>query len=75
LNNSCVQDAIGKIKQQCSDFVMTRNIQCREMIEDVQRKLAAFLHQHKTWTWVEVERGSWLKITGAKLRRTKCTKS
>jgi programmed cell death 6-interacting protein len=42
LNNCCVQEAIGKIKQQCSDFVMTRNIQCREMIEDVQRKLAGF---------------------------------
>ncbi|GJN19757.1 hypothetical protein PR202_gb07066 [Eleusine coracana subsp. coracana] len=37
-----LQEAIGKIKQQCSDFVMTRNIQCREMIEDVQRKLAGF---------------------------------
>ncbi|TVU02382.1 hypothetical protein EJB05_52116, partial [Eragrostis curvula] len=37
-----LQEAIGKIKQQCSDFIMTRNIQCREMIEDVQRKLAGF---------------------------------
>uniref|UniRef100_A0A0E0BC69 BRO1 domain-containing protein n=2 Tax=Oryza glumipatula TaxID=40148 RepID=A0A0E0BC69_9ORYZ len=36
-----LQEAIGKIKQQCSDFIMTRNIQCREMIEDVQKKLAA----------------------------------
>ncbi|VAH04663.1 unnamed protein product [Triticum turgidum subsp. durum] len=36
------QDATGKIQQQCSDFIMTRNIQCREMIEDVQRKLAGF---------------------------------
>ncbi|WOL09841.1 ALG-2 interacting protein X [Canna indica] len=35
-----LQDAITNIKQQCSDFVMTRNIQCREMIEDVQRQLA-----------------------------------
>ncbi|KAL5231714.1 hypothetical protein ABZP36_030490 [Zizania latifolia] len=37
-----LQEAIGKIKQQCSDFIMTRNIQCREMIEEVQRKLAGF---------------------------------
>nr|CAB3499273.1 unnamed protein product [Digitaria exilis] len=37
-----LQEAIGKIKQQCSDFIMTRSIQCREMIEDVQRKLAGF---------------------------------
>ncbi|XP_051188501.1 vacuolar-sorting protein BRO1 [Lolium perenne] len=37
-----LQDAIGRIQQQCSDFIMTRNIQCREMIEDVQRKLAGF---------------------------------
>ncbi|RWW21773.1 hypothetical protein GW17_00014059 [Ensete ventricosum] len=35
-----LQDAIANIKQQCSDFVMTRNIQCRDMIEDVQRQLA-----------------------------------
>ncbi|EHA8588200.1 Vacuolar-sorting protein BRO1 [Cocos nucifera] len=35
-----IQDAITNIKQQCSDFVMTRNIQCREMIEDVQRQIA-----------------------------------
>ncbi|CAM0956649.1 unnamed protein product [Alopecurus aequalis] len=37
-----LQDAITRIQQQCSDFIMTRNIQCREMIEDVQRKLAGF---------------------------------
>ncbi|XBJ08940.1 hypothetical protein VPH35_014117 [Triticum aestivum] len=37
-----LQDATGKIQQQCGDFIMTRNIQCREMIEDVQRKLAGF---------------------------------
>jgi len=37
-----LQEAIGKIKQQCSDFIMTRNIQCREMMEDVQRKLPGF---------------------------------
>ncbi|KAJ0966881.1 hypothetical protein J5N97_023798 [Dioscorea zingiberensis] len=35
-----LQDAITNVKQQCSDFVMTRNIQCREMIEDVQRQMA-----------------------------------
>lgn len=35
-----LQDAITNMKQQCSDFVMTRNIQCREMIEDVQRQMA-----------------------------------
>ncbi|XP_042373931.1 vacuolar-sorting protein BRO1-like [Zingiber officinale] len=34
-----LQDAITNIKQQCSDFAMTRSIQCREMIEDVQRQL------------------------------------
>ncbi|KAF8399046.1 hypothetical protein HHK36_014912 [Tetracentron sinense] len=39
------QDAITNIKQQCSDFVMTRNIQCREMIEDVQRKVAGLSFQ------------------------------
>ncbi|KAL9241998.1 hypothetical protein vseg_016045 [Gypsophila vaccaria] len=35
-----LQDAITNVKQQCSDFVMTRNIQCREMIEEVQRKVS-----------------------------------
>ncbi|XP_068643258.1 vacuolar-sorting protein BRO1-like [Aristolochia californica] len=35
-----LQEAITTVKQQCSDFVMTRNIQCREMIEDVQRQIA-----------------------------------
>ncbi|PIA33499.1 hypothetical protein AQUCO_04100140v1 [Aquilegia coerulea] len=40
-----LQDAITNIKQQCSDFVMTRNIQCREMIEDVQRKMAGLNFQ------------------------------
>ncbi|KAL7171057.1 hypothetical protein ACSBR2_035841 [Camellia fascicularis] len=42
-----LQDAITNIKQQCSDFVMTRNIQCREMIEDVQRQMAGFSFQDK----------------------------
>ncbi|XP_042502178.1 vacuolar-sorting protein BRO1-like isoform X2 [Macadamia integrifolia] len=42
-----LQDAITNIKQQCSDFVMTRNIQCREMIEDVQRQMAGFNFQDK----------------------------
>ena len=42
------QDAITNIKQQCSDFVMTRNIQCQEMIEDVQRQMAGLSFQdHK----------------------------
>ncbi|XP_027096841.1 vacuolar-sorting protein BRO1 isoform X1 [Coffea arabica] len=40
-----LQDAITNIKQQCSDFVMTRNIQCREMIEDVQRHIAGLSFQ------------------------------
>ncbi|KAL0912401.1 hypothetical protein M5K25_018369 [Dendrobium thyrsiflorum] len=35
-----LQDAINNVKQQCSDYVMTRNIQCREMLEDVQRQMA-----------------------------------
>ncbi|KAK6931572.1 ALIX V-shaped domain [Dillenia turbinata] len=35
-----LQDAVTNIKQQCSDFVMTRNIQCQEMIEAVERNMA-----------------------------------
>ncbi|KAL0914151.1 hypothetical protein M5K25_017660 [Dendrobium thyrsiflorum] len=35
-----LQDAITNAKQQCSDFVMTRNIQCKEMIDAVQRKVS-----------------------------------
>ncbi|KAK8968892.1 hypothetical protein KSP40_PGU020005 [Platanthera guangdongensis] len=35
-----LQDAVNNVKQQCSDFIMTRNIQSREMIEDVQRQMA-----------------------------------
>lgn len=35
-----LQDAITNIKQQCNDFIMTRNIQCREMIDDVQRQIS-----------------------------------
>ncbi|KAK8529527.1 hypothetical protein V6N13_102439 [Hibiscus sabdariffa] len=42
-----LQDAINNIKQQCSDFVMTRNIQCREMMEDVQRQMAGFSFQER----------------------------
>ncbi|KAJ8562973.1 hypothetical protein K7X08_031425 [Anisodus acutangulus] len=30
-----LQEAITNVKQQCSDFVMTRNIQCREMIDEL----------------------------------------
>ncbi|KAI0501053.1 hypothetical protein KFK09_019271 [Dendrobium nobile] len=37
-----LQDAITNVKQQCSDFVMTRNIQCKEMIDDVQGKVSGF---------------------------------
>ncbi|KAG6715188.1 hypothetical protein I3842_05G238500 [Carya illinoinensis] len=40
-----LQDAITNVKQQCSDFVMTRSIQCREMIEDVQRQMAGLSFQ------------------------------
>ncbi|KAL3510657.1 hypothetical protein ACH5RR_030058 [Cinchona calisaya] len=40
-----LQDAITNIKQQCSDFVMTRNIQCREMIDDVQRQISGLSFQ------------------------------
>ncbi|XP_024535562.1 vacuolar-sorting protein BRO1 isoform X2 [Selaginella moellendorffii] len=34
-----LQDAITNLKQQCSDYVMTRNIQSREMMEDLQRQI------------------------------------
>ncbi|KAM7463483.1 hypothetical protein LguiA_031604 [Lonicera macranthoides] len=40
-----LQDAITNVKQQCSDYVMTRNIQCREMIDDVQRQVAGLSFQ------------------------------
>ncbi|KAK4484184.1 hypothetical protein RD792_011406 [Penstemon davidsonii] len=39
------KDAINNVKQQCSDFVMTRNIQCREMIDDVQRQVSGLSFQ------------------------------
>ncbi|KAI5401299.1 vacuolar-sorting protein BRO1 [Lathyrus oleraceus] len=42
-----LQDAITNVKQQSNDFVMTRNIQCREMIEDVQRQVAGLSFQDK----------------------------
>ncbi|XP_042399232.1 vacuolar-sorting protein BRO1-like [Zingiber officinale] len=35
-----LQDALMNVKQQCSDFYMTRNTQCRETIEQVQRQIA-----------------------------------
>ncbi|GER32809.1 pH-response regulator protein palA/RIM20 [Striga asiatica] len=41
-----LQDAITTVKQQCSDFAMTRNIQCREMIEDVQRQISGLSFQN-----------------------------
>ncbi|CAN8312240.1 unnamed protein product [Cochlearia groenlandica] len=40
-----LQDAITNVKQQGSDFVMTRGIQCREMIEDVQRHTSGLTFQ------------------------------
>ncbi|GJV77421.1 vacuolar-sorting protein BRO1-like protein [Tanacetum coccineum] len=40
-----LQDAITTVKQQCSDFVMTRRIECREMIEDVQRQMSGLSFQ------------------------------
>ncbi|KAL8229970.1 hypothetical protein R6Q57_014870 [Mikania cordata] len=40
-----LQEAITNVKQQCSDFVMTRSIQCREMIEDVQRQISGLSFQ------------------------------
>ncbi|KAF3585059.1 hypothetical protein F2Q69_00026766 [Brassica cretica] len=42
-----LQDAITNVKQQCSDFVMTRSIQCREMIEDVQRQMSGLSFQDR----------------------------
>ncbi|KAJ8447630.1 hypothetical protein Cgig2_031684 [Carnegiea gigantea] len=42
------QDAITNVKQQCSDFVMTRNIQCREMMEEVQRQISGLSFQDRT---------------------------
>nr|AAN12917.1 At1g15130/F9L1_7 [Arabidopsis thaliana]AAO64756.1 At1g15130/F9L1_7 [Arabidopsis thaliana] len=40
-----LQDAITNVQQQCSDFVMTRSIQCRDMIEDVQRQMSGLSFQ------------------------------
>ncbi|CAM8939502.1 unnamed protein product [Rhodiola kirilowii] len=40
-----LQDAITNVKQQCSDFTMTRSMHCREMIEDVQRQVAGLSFQ------------------------------
>ncbi|EOA36804.1 hypothetical protein CARUB_v10008299mg [Capsella rubella] len=42
-----LQDAITNVKQQCSDFVMTRSIQCREMIDDVQRQMSGLSFQDR----------------------------
>ncbi|XP_076947296.1 vacuolar-sorting protein BRO1-like [Bidens hawaiensis] len=42
-----LQEAITSVKQQCSDFIMTRGIQCREMIEDVQRQMSGLGFQDK----------------------------
>ncbi|KAJ0622912.1 putative protein-tyrosine-phosphatase [Helianthus annuus] len=35
-----LQEATTSVKQQCSDFVMTRSIQCRDMIKDVQKQMS-----------------------------------
>ncbi|GFQ06402.1 programmed cell death 6-interacting protein [Phtheirospermum japonicum] len=40
-----LQDAITNAEQQCSDLVMTRNIQYKEMIDDVQRQIAGLSFQ------------------------------
>ncbi|KAK9051042.1 hypothetical protein SSX86_027667 [Deinandra increscens subsp. villosa] len=40
-----LQDAITSVKQQCNDLVMTRSIQCREMIEDVKRQMSGLSFQ------------------------------
>nr|XP_018625139.1 vacuolar-sorting protein BRO1-like isoform X3 [Nicotiana tomentosiformis] len=40
-----IKEAITNVKQQCSDFVMTRSIQCREMIEEVQRQISGLSFQ------------------------------
>ncbi|KAM3328521.1 vacuolar-sorting protein BRO1 [Capsicum galapagoense] len=40
-----LQDAITNVKQQGSDFVMTRNMQCREMMDDVQRQISGLSFQ------------------------------
>ncbi|CAJ1977444.1 unnamed protein product [Sphenostylis stenocarpa] len=40
-----LQDAITNVKQQSFDFIMTRNIQCKEMIEEVQRQVAGLSFQ------------------------------
>ncbi|MCD9639715.1 bck1-like resistance to osmotic shock [Datura stramonium] len=40
-----LQEAITNVKQQCSDFVMTRNMQCREMMEEVQRQISGLSFQ------------------------------
>ncbi|GAQ78280.1 Endosomal targeting BRO1-like domain-containing protein [Klebsormidium nitens] len=36
-----LQDAITALKQQCGDFVMTRDIQLSEMLEDLQRQVTS----------------------------------
>ncbi|KAI4379118.1 hypothetical protein MLD38_005454 [Melastoma candidum] len=42
-----LQDAITNVKQQCSDFIMTRSIQSREMMEDVQRNMTGLSFQDR----------------------------
>lgn len=36
-----LQDAIMNVKQQGNDFVMTRSLQCTEMVESMQKKMAS----------------------------------
>ncbi|CAK9203308.1 unnamed protein product [Sphagnum jensenii] len=38
-----LQDAITNLKQQCSDYVLTRSIQSREMMEDLQSHIGGLL--------------------------------
>ena len=42
------QDAISNVKQQCSDFVITRNIQCLEMMQEVQMQISGLSFQDRT---------------------------
>lgn len=37
-----LQDAINNLKQQCTEYAMSREVQSRDMIENLQRQLAGF---------------------------------
>ncbi|XAR52479.1 hypothetical protein NMG60_11020591 [Bertholletia excelsa] len=43
-----LQEAITNVKQQCSDFIMTRNIQSQEMIEELQRQMGGLSFQQRS---------------------------